>query len=178
MPPERTLQISQIYTERNQLASSERGLVVQRNGPFRISILELDEKKANQTLGYGIMNRGYFLGAVLLSSVVFVATASAQITVPRTLSANPDRFANLTEQLTNRLHATAQDQRNYIRFVVQQVQTGRLDAKLVVAVERYAMRRNRQLPFPYFERAIRFEANKRGIVLPTDKQFASTKSTD
>jgi hypothetical protein len=101
------------------------------------------------------------------------AVAPGQITPPRTLSAQGDRFTTLEEQLTNRLRATADDQRGYIKFVVEQVRQGRLDLSLVVAVERYALRRNPDFPFPFFDRALRHEGAKRGVVLPPVRDFAS-----
>ena len=102
-------------------------------------------------------------------------TASAQITTPRVLSAVPDRFANLEEQLVNRLKATTRERRGYLNFVVNQVRIGKLDSRIVVAIERYARRRNPEFPFPFFERALRFESAKRGIALPKVQQFASTR---
>jgi hypothetical protein len=102
------------------------------------------------------------------------APAAAQITTGRTLSASSDSFATLEEQLVNRLRATSLDQRAYLKFVVKQVREGRLDIRLVVGIERYAIRRNASLPFLYFERALRFEAGKRGIVLPPVQQFATS----
>lgn len=101
--------------------------------------------------------------------------ADAQITQSRIISAEPDRLATLDEQLTNRLRATTREQQAYIDFVVHQVKLNKLDVRLVVAIERYAIRRNRQLPFLYFERALRVEAAKRGIALPSVRQFASTR---
>ena len=101
----------------------------------------------------------------------------AQVTVPRTSSVTVDPYATLETQLRTRLRATRQDQIDYIKFVVKKVREGVLDIKLVVAIERYAIRRNAQYPFLYFERALRYEANKRGVVLPSVKQFASTKAT-
>ena len=117
------------------------------------------------------------LAAAVLITASWARSADAQITAPRILSAQNDRFATLDEQLTNRLRATADDQKAYIDFVVKQVRKKRLDLRLVVAVERYALRRNRHFPFPYFERALRYEAAKRGVALPTVRQFASTKLT-
>jgi len=114
----------------------------------------------------------------LFMSAAATQVASAQITGPRILSASSERFANLEEQLTNRLRATATDQRGFIRFVVNQVREGRLESKLVVAIERYALRRNRNLPFLYFERALRYEASRRGVTLPAVRQFASTRVVD
>lgn len=114
----------------------------------------------------------------LFLSAATTQVATAQITGPRILSASSQRFANLEEQLTNRLRATATDQRGFIRFVVNQVRDGRLEAKLVIAIERYALRRNRHLPFLYFERALHYEAERRGVILPAVRQFASTRVVD
>ena len=113
---------------------------------------------------------------VALALLCTTTSLQAQITTPRILSASPNRFTTLEEQLTNRLRATTEDQRNYVTLVVDQCRLQRLDIKLVVAVERYAIRRNPRFPFPFFERALRFEANKRGVALPTLCQFASTKT--
>ncbi len=110
-------------------------------------------------------------------TLVCLPPAHAQITAPRSMSASTNRLATLEEQLTNRLRATRQDQIDYVKFVVEKVRVGKLDTKLVVAIERYALRRNPHYPFPYFERALRFEAGKRGVPLPTVKQFASTKTS-
>lgn len=118
------------------------------------------------------------LGIAAVLALMVVGSASAQITPPRVLSATIDRYATLEEQLTNRLKATADDQRNYIKFVVQQVKDEKLELRLVLAVERYARRRNPRLPFLFFERALRYEAAKRGVALPSVRQFASTRATD
>jgi hypothetical protein len=123
----------------------------------------------------GIMLR-LRLGIAATLTLMVIGSVGAQITPPRVLSAQVDRLANLEEQLTNRLRATAEDQRNYIKFVVTQVRESKLDIKLVVAVERYARRRHPRLPFLFFERALRYEANKRGVTLPSVRQFASTKT--
>lgn len=101
--------------------------------------------------------------------------AEAQITVPRVLSTSRDRHANLQEQLVNRLRATTQQQQAFLQFVVEQVRKQRLDLRLVVAIERYALKRNPHLPFLFFERALRYEARRRGVVLPPVQQFATTR---
>ncbi|MEM9644481.1 MAG: hypothetical protein AAF989_05770 [Planctomycetota bacterium] len=102
----------------------------------------------------------------------------AQVTVGQKLSALPRETATLEEQLTNRLRAVTDDQRAFVKHIVRLVEQKRLDIKLVVAVERYALKRNRTLPFPYFERVIRFQAERRGITVPTVRQFANTRATD
>ena len=125
------------------------------------------------TRRFGLM----LLGMLVLAPAVSIQTAYGQITQPRKLSASPDRYASLTEQLTNRLRAFDQEKRNYVAMVVKLVRDGKLDAKLVLAVQRFAIKRNAEFPFPFFERALRYEAGKRGVNLPTVRQFASTKDS-
>lgn len=120
--------------------------------------------------------------AIRLSAAILLVLASglaadAQITPTRTLSASTDRFATLEEQLVNRLRATREEQREYLQLVVKQVKAGKLDAKLVVAIERYAIRRYPTYPFPFFERALMFEARRRGVTLPTSMAYAATSDT-
>lgn len=105
----------------------------------------------------------------LLSSSV-----SAQITAPRTLSADIDPVARLEEQLINRLHATTEVQRSYLRHVVKLVEENKLSLELVVAIERYSLRRNPRYAFPFFERALRYEGAKRGVALASVRHFQST----
>ena len=80
--------------------------------------------------------------------------------VPSTLPVERDRYATLQDQLINRLRATREDQQAYINHVVEQVRLEKLQTSLVIAIERYAMRRNRHYPFPFFERALRYEASQ------------------
>ncbi len=117
------------------------------------------------------------VATVLLTFAGFCESASAQITPPRVLSATPNRIATLQEQLNNQLRATSQQQRAYIAFLVQQIRRGRLDPKLIVAIKQKAVARNRYFPFPFFERAIRFEAAKRNVILPPLQQFATARPT-
>lgn len=117
------------------------------------------------------------LPAILVATAMTLAdSAYAQLTVPRKLSATPDPIATLEEQLINRLKATTPERKGFVKFVVKRVRQEKLSPALVVAIERKAIRKNRFFPFPYFERAIRFEANKRNVALPPVRQFATTKS--
>ncbi len=111
-----------------------------------------------------------FVLALMVTPVVV-----GQITSPRVLSSSRSTSATLEEQLLNRLKATRDDQRAYVKHVVALTKTGKLDRKLVVAVERYALRRNAVYPFPFFERALKYEAAKRRVQLPTVRNFASTR---
>ena len=99
----------------------------------------------------------------------------AQISITRPASAGIQRTVTLEDQLINRLRATTWEQQAFSRFVTARVREEQLDRGLVLAIERYALKRNRVLPFNYFERAIRFEASRRGIDLPPVQQFATTK---
>ncbi len=99
--------------------------------------------------------------------------ADAQITAPRVLSGSQQQVATLQEQLNNQLRATTEQQRAYVAYLVQQVRKGRLDLRLLIAVKKKAVLKNRYYPFPFFERAIRFEAAKRNVTLLTSKQLAA-----
>ncbi|TWU46274.1 hypothetical protein Poly51_56700 [Rubripirellula tenax] len=100
--------------------------------------------------------------------------AAAQIVSPSLTVTPRDPIATLSDQLINRLHATQQDQREYLAIVLGKVKSGALDARLVVAIQRYAIKRNSSFPFPFFERAMQYEAAKRGVKLPTYHEVAST----
>jgi len=113
--------------------------------------------------------------AVLVAVLTATPSVVGQITSPRILSSGRSNSANLEEQLINRLRATRDDQRAYVKHVVALTKTGKLERRLLVAVERYAIRRNSQYPFPFFERALKYEAAKRRVQLPTVKNFASTR---
>ena len=121
--------------------------------------------------------RKIFKFAVLVVALSAAPVVVGQITSPRILSSGRSASATLDEQLINRLKATRDDQRAYIKHVVELTKKGKLERKLLVAVERYAIRRNPQYPFPFFERALKYEAAKRRVQLPTVKNFASTRPT-
>ena len=76
------------------------------------------------------------------------------------------RVVRLEDQLTFGLHATRADQRNFLRKVAEGVEKGNLERARVNAVYKWALLRNDRYPFPYFERAIRLEANKKNVTLP------------
>jgi hypothetical protein len=98
--------------------------------------------------------------------------ASAQITTPTNRSYGGTQTVSLEDQLINRLKATTEDRQAYIRLVVQQVDAGNIDKGRVLAFERYAIRKNPHFPFPFFERAMRAEADRLDIYLPPVKLLA------
>tara|TARA_R110002072_G_scaffold303133_2_gene495163 strand:+ start:7397 stop:7720 length:324 start_codon:yes stop_codon:yes gene_type:complete len=95
----------------------------------------------------------------------------AQITTRTQLGTQGDSTAKLYERLVNRLHATTQPQQDYLLEITKRVNERKLDLRLVVAIERYSIRRNSHYPFPFFERALKYEAAKRGITLPSIKLY-------
>ncbi|WP_164100742.1 hypothetical protein [Candidatus Laterigemmans baculatus] len=126
--------------------------------------------------------------ACLVSLALLVATAAtaeAQIGPAAPLGFAPEvgsdvpapggvRLPTLRQTLTNNLRATAFEQQEFLRRVEVSVDHGQLDRRLVLALMRYSQRRNPGYPFPYFERALRFEAAKRGVHLPSVAVIAST----
>jgi hypothetical protein len=117
-----------------------------------------------------------FVTATLFASAILAANAAtAQTTTPQISTVTVDPFRVLEDQLRSRLRATSREQRGYISFVVKQVKEGRLDMRLVVGIERYAIRRRADFPFPFFERALKVEAAKRNVILPSVQTFATTK---
>ncbi len=111
----------------------------------------------------------------VLFALLFAPPAEAQISFPSPASARGQATASLEDQLINRLRATAEEQQAFIRFVAARVREDKLERGLVLAIERYALKRNRLLPFNYFARAMRFEASRRGVSLPPVQQFVTTQ---
>lgn len=94
--------------------------------------------------------------------------ATAQVVAPTTQLAP---VASLSDQLANRLKATTAGRQAFVREVVRRTEIGQLDPRLVLAVQRYAIRRNPEFPFPFFERALRFQAAKLRVTLPEVQTF-------
>ncbi|MEE2937901.1 MAG: hypothetical protein VYA84_18085 [Planctomycetota bacterium] len=113
---------------------------------------------------------------IALTSVAINSNVHAQITQQQLNTGAPGRVASLEEQLVNRLRATTADQRTYNKAIVTKVDEKKLDERLVFAVVRYAIRRNRYFPFPFFQRAMRYEAAKRRVTLPSVQEVASTRA--
>lgn len=132
------------------------------------------DRAAKQRASASSLPRCLIVSGALFVGALFAAPASAQITPSRSMSGSTAPVATLEEQLINRLRATTDTQAEYIRLVVKLVDEKKLDARLVVAVEQYAIRKNPRYPFPYFERALRYESAKRGVVLVPLRHFQST----
>ncbi len=114
---------------------------------------------------------------VISAATLCCSTANAQLSDPRPIPFGGSSTPSLEEQLINVLRATSEERKAFIRLIVQYVDAGTFDRRMVVAIQRYAQRKNPQFPFPYFERAMRFEAEKRGITLPPVRLLAGTAST-
>lgn len=113
----------------------------------------------------------------LVATIILFAAATdtcqGQMIAPPAAS-DGTRVATLQEVLVTNLRATRSEQREFLRRVDRAVSERRIDASLVIAVMRHSQRRNPPYPFPYFERAVRYEASKRGLNLPAVAVIAST----
>jgi hypothetical protein len=112
----------------------------------------------------------------LMVVICVIATshaAEAQITGPQVLSSAPRKTASLEEILVNRLRATSEDQRAYVREIVKLVDQGKLSRKLILALQRYAVGKNPYFALPIFERVVRVEAAKRRVAVPTIREIVA-----
>lgn len=113
------------------------------------------------------------LVATILSVAAATATCQAQLIAPSP-SAGGTRVATFQEVLVTNLRAVRVEQQAFLRRLDRVVAEGKLDPALPMAIMRYSQRRNPAYPFPYFERAMRYEAAKRGVHLPAVAVIAST----
>jgi hypothetical protein len=113
------------------------------------------------------------LALILVSVVAGQTSVHAQIT--RETARGGNQVASLQDILVNKLRATREDQQVFIAAVVQEANQGNVEKGFVLAVMRYAIDKNPRYPFPYFERAVRFEATKRRITLPAVEIILSTR---
>lgn len=108
-------------------------------------------------------------------ALLFATAATAQAQIASAPGpAGGTRIPTLRETLNNNLRATTREQQEFVRRVEKLVGEQQLDARLVFAIMRYSQRRSPGYPFPYFERAMRYEASKRGVHLPPVAVIAST----
>ena len=112
--------------------------------------------------------------SALFALFLFSGSADAQI-LPSG-SQGGTRVPTLNETLVNSLKATLPEQQKFIKNVVEKTDEGKLDKALVFAVMRYAQRRNAQFPFPFFEKAIRYQASKKGVALPAVATIVTSRT--
>ena len=109
--------------------------------------------------------------ATVALTCLMLATSEAQISPPRPSAETVDPFKRLEDQLINRLRATTEPKQAYIRRLVAIVRAGRLELRLVRGIERKSLERRPGFPFPYFEQAIKIEASKRNVFVPTVREY-------
>lgn len=114
------------------------------------------------------------VACAMLALLVLASAAWAQLTGPRAAGSRGTTVATLEEQLINQLRATTEERQQYIRLIAAKVEQGQLDRGRVLALQRYAIRKNAHFPFPYFERVMRFEAERSGVYLPPVRLLAGT----
>lgn len=75
-------------------------------------------------------------------------------------------IAPLSDQLTQGLRAVTPEQKRFVAVTVAYVDQGVIPRAMVNLVYRWAIERNANVPFPYFEYAMRTLSKRRGIILP------------
>ncbi len=68
-------------------------------------------------------------------------------------------------QLQNGLRVFLPEQQDFLDLVLVAVDNGQLPRAMVNMVYVWSLRRNRKIPFPYFEVAMRALAERRGVLL-------------
>ncbi|OYP33829.1 hypothetical protein [Rhodopirellula sp. MGV] len=115
--------------------------------------------------------------AAAIAFVLISSTAvQAQTTIyPGNLPPTPaqSKAPSLEDYLASRLRAASEDQRSYVHEIVRLIEQGRLDKKLVLALERRSRGKNPVFPLPVFERTLRFEAARRHINVPTIQEIVA-----
>ncbi|MEO1526020.1 MAG: hypothetical protein AAFX06_11330 [Planctomycetota bacterium] len=119
------------------------------------------------------MKPSVLLSCVFALTVLLGGECQAQITTPQILSAQTNKRATIEDYLINRLRATTDDQKAYVREILQLVDQRRLDLKLVLALQRRARAKRPHFPLPIFEQTIRFEGRKRGVAVPTLQEIVA-----
>lgn len=83
---------------------------------------------------------------------------------------NPDRAEELQEILDKGLKARLPEEFQFIARVVQLVEEKQLPESLVKSVFNWARKKNKRVPFPYFERAMRILAARYGVEIDEEQR--------
>jgi hypothetical protein len=113
--------------------------------------------------------------AAAIVVLAITKTTTAQSTTnatPATPSVEKGQV-RLEDQLVVGLRATRADQRIFLRKVAEFVEKGNFDHARVLAIFEWARQRNDRFPFPYFERAMRFDSKRANVTLPSVQLIAT-----
>ncbi len=72
----------------------------------------------------------------------------------------------LIDQLSNGLRVSRPSDRQFLQAIVDRVDQGILPQGMVNLIYRWAIQKNHDVPFPYFQFAMRELSRRRGIILP------------
>ena len=118
------------------------------------------------------MRRRWWLKATMVGALGFLPwnrLAAQQGNGGSTNGANfltPSQITPLKDQLEKGLRATTPAQKQFVATVVNAVENNHIPRAMVNLVFRWALERNKRVPFPYFEFALRALAKRRGIIFP------------
>ncbi len=74
-------------------------------------------------------------------------------------------IADLQQQLNSMLKARRPLEFEFIDRVVQLVTEKQFSVGMVKSISQWAVRKNKNIPFPYFQRAMRILAQRQGVVI-------------
>jgi len=109
--------------------------------------------------------RGILLVALLVGSVLFVEKAPVAIG-QEVAVAGPEvaQISDLKDQLEKGLQIRRPHEFAFIARVVLGVEQGRLPLQVVMSTFQWS-RKKKPAPYPFFERAMQFQAAKLGVVI-------------
>lgn len=99
-------------------------------------------------------------GVVLTSSPAILVRADDAVP-----AAEEGKAVTLESRLTTGLKARRPEDVEFVERVAEMVRTGQLPAKVVDSTYLWAIRRRQSYPFPAFQRALRIQADRLGIVI-------------
>ena len=112
------------------------------------------------------------IAAACCFSVAMLMSVPAAAQVPAEFDANQAErnpgmdVVRLEDQLMNGLRVVTIEQRIYVSQIVAMVEAGQLPRAMVNVVYTWALKRNPNVPLPYFQVALRALAERRGITVP------------
>ena len=110
------------------------------------------------------MSKKKILYVALILGCLFVSNLGTENS-PAQGNTPGGQVADLEDQLKSGLKARLPNEFAFIAKVVQSVHDRRLSSGEVKSVFQWARRKNEKTPFPYFERAMRIVARKKGVSL-------------
>ena len=102
---------------------------------------------------------------IVVATLALICTVTSNTNVLAQDSPGGVRVADLQDQLESGLRARLPGEFAFIARVIARVEDKQLTTGEVKSVFQWARRKNKRIPFPYFERAMRIIAARKKVVL-------------